>query len=125
MKILDKLCNVLFPRQHRENTIDLPTEGKRVTEEPMTGWATDQQIEECFNAYQQGGRTAESVQGAQSSGQEKEGEVTPEGSQNNYPFDFTSSGLARVIHGAQRFRNVYARSDDSTKEPVGLDWSSR
>jgi hypothetical protein len=56
MKILDKLRKVLFPRQHRESTIDLPTEGKRVTEEPMAGWATDQQIEECFKAWQEGGR---------------------------------------------------------------------
>jgi hypothetical protein len=56
MNILDKLRKVLFPRQHWENTIDLPTEGKRVTEEPMTGWATDQQIEECFKAWQEGGK---------------------------------------------------------------------
>ena len=41
MKILDKLHKVLFPRQHRENTIDLPTEDK---------------VTELFQAWQQGGK---------------------------------------------------------------------
>jgi hypothetical protein len=41
MKILNKLHKVLFPRQHRENTIDLPTEDR---------------VTELFQAWQQGGK---------------------------------------------------------------------
>jgi len=41
MKILAKLRKVLFPRQHREDTIDLPAEDR---------------VTELFQAWQQGGK---------------------------------------------------------------------
>jgi hypothetical protein len=41
MKLLNKLRKVLFPRQHRENTIDLPTEDR---------------VTKLFQAWQRGGK---------------------------------------------------------------------
>jgi len=41
MKILEKLRKVLFPRQHQESTIDLPTEDR---------------VTDLYQAWQQGGK---------------------------------------------------------------------
>ena len=41
MKILERLHKVLFPRQHQESTIDLPTEDR---------------VTDLYQAWQQGGK---------------------------------------------------------------------
>ena len=62
----------------------------RGTDGRMGNGSTDRGVLQSMAGGGQGGATKD-VQGAQPSGQGTEGEVTPEGSQNNYPFDFTSS----------------------------------
>jgi hypothetical protein len=53
----DRMKRVLFPRQHRENTIDLPTEDR---------------VAELFQTWQQGGK-----EGLRKAYQKEGGEVTP------------------------------------------------
>jgi hypothetical protein len=54
MKILDKLRKFLFPRQHRESAIDLPTEDR---------------VTELYQAWQQGGKVG--LRKAYQKGEEK------------------------------------------------------